>query len=524
MASFFDDPATYQGATGGLLDQLLASVAATPTPSAGFPAAAGAQASPLDNAQWPAGPNGAPSQAPIVASDDDEAPAAPAGAQASPIAVGGYQMPRVGPAAAFMPPAINPATGATVQQPAAAPAPTPSFLDTARDHLNASSLSMGHGGGLIGGLTALVTGQRHDPQAEAMQQTRAALLATGRFSPQEALIATIDPEARKVLIAQKFGPHNAENLGQGYIRDPVSGNVTRAYTPEQNDSFSTVQVAEDGLGKKTFMKLNKATGDMTPIAAAPGADANSTGLGDMSKTGGAYLATIPPQQAGIVKAMVEGRQAPPSSYALSKPYWQSMMQAAQAYDPTFDSTNWSGRVAGVKDFSAGKSSEMVRSANQTLQHVNALIDSADALHNGNYPSANWVGNKFNEATGGGEPGAFVTNAHAVADEMGKVFKGANLSDSEIHAWADALSPNMSPAQQRAQIGKMTELLHGALDALDEKRVSSIGQVAADKASPIIKPAGQAVLQRIDQWLKAGNGAPGAAGGTAPTGVKWSVVQ
>jgi hypothetical protein len=106
--------------------------------------------------------------------------------------------------------------------------------------------------------------------------------------------------------------------------------------------------------------------------------------------------------------------------------------------------------------------------------------------------------------------------------MSKVFKGSNMSDAEIHAWEDNLSPNMSPAQQRAQIGKLSELLHGSLQALEEKRVASIGQVAADKAGPLIKPEGQRVLQRIDAWLKAGNAA--AAGGTAPTGVKWSVVQ
>ena len=88
MNSFFDDytdPQTFggvQGAQAGLIDDLLKSVAATPTPSAGFPAA------PMDaNAAIPA--------------------PAPQPQQASPIDVGGYQMPRIGPAAAFTPPQIN---------------------------------------------------------------------------------------------------------------------------------------------------------------------------------------------------------------------------------------------------------------------------------------------------------------------------------------------------------------------------------------------------------------------------------
>lgn len=461
---------------------------------------------------FPASPMNARASAP--------APQPAAQPQNAPIAVGDYQMPRIGGGFLADYPQHDPATGDTMPARAAsAPTPQPAAPNPLLK-MAAGLHNIANGSSIYGA----VTGNPDDPKSVQRQdaQKQFAALVTAGFSPQDAQIGALDPEARKVMIAQKFGPQTVTSLGQGYVADR-NGKVTRAYTPEQNDNFVTVQTGEDGLGKKTFSKMNKATGAMTPIAPAPGADA-AGGFGDTTKTGAEYLATLPPDVAGRVKAMVEGRQPNPGSLAMSRPYWQNMIAAANAYDPTFDATNWSGRVAGVKDFSAGKSSEMVRSANQTLHHVNSLLDAADALHNGNYPSVNWVGNKFNEATGGGEPTAFVINAHAVADEMGKVFKGANLSDSEIHAWADNLSPNMSPAQQRAAIGKMTELLHGALDALDEKRVSSIGQAASDKAGPIIKPEGQAVLKRIEGWLKAGGGTAAGATGTAPTGVKWSVVQ
>lgn len=496
------DPAAYEPAQGGLIDRILANYAAAPTNAGpGFPA------SPMD----------AQASAP----------------QNAPIAVGDYQMPRIGSGFDLPAGQLDPQTGEHVIQPAAAPVQQPAALAAPApspdlgDHLKAAWQSMRHGGGLIGGISGLVTGQRDDPQADyqaqqqqLLRQQYQALVAAG-VPHQQAVIAVLNPEAGKAIVTQQFGPQTLTALGQGYVADR-NGRVSRAYTPEQNDSFSIVQTGQDGLGNKTFSKMNKATGETTPIAGAPGADANSSGLGDTSKTGAAYLATLPPDVAGRVKAMVEGRQPPPGSLAMSRPYWQNMMAAANAYDPTFDATNWSGRVASVKDFSAGKSAEMVRSANQTLHHVNALLDSADDLHNGNYPSLNWVGNKFNEATGGGEPGAFRTNAHAVAEEMSKVFKGANMSDAEIHAWEENLSPNMSPAQQRAQIKKLSELLHGSLDALEEKRVGGMGQMAADKAGPLIKPEGQAVLKRIDAWLKSGDAA--GASGTAPTGVKWSVVQ
>jgi hypothetical protein len=129
-----------------------------------------------------------------------------------------------------------------------------------------------------------------------------------------------------------------------------------------------------------------------------------------------------------------------------------------------------------------------------------------------------------EATGSGVQGSFRTNAHAVAEELSKVFKGSNLSDAEIHAWEQNLHENMSPEQQRTQVGKLKELLQGSLQALDEKRTASIGPMAAEKAGPIIKEEGRRVLQRIDDWIaKGGKGAAGAPAQTK-TGVSWKVVQ
>jgi len=442
--------------------------------------------------------------------------------QNAPIAIGDYQMPRIGSGFLDAYPAHDAATGETIQPGQApvaiAPAPQPAAPNPLLK-MAAGLHNIANGSSIYGAVTGNPDDAKSTQQRQLQQQQNA--YAGMGFSPQEATGMAINPEFAKALIAQKFGPQAVQNLGQGYVADK-NGKITRAYTPEQNDNFVTVQTGEDGLGRKTFSKMNKATGTMTPIASGPGgAEPNSSGLGDMTKTGAEYLATLPPDLAGRVKAMVEGRQPPPSSLAQTRPYWQNLISAAQTYDPTFDATNWSGRVAGVKDFSAGKSAEMVRSANQTLHHVGQLLTSMDDLKNGNYPLWNRIGNAASEAKGSGAQGAFRTNAHAVAEELSKVFKGANLSDAEIHAWEQNLHENMSPEQQRMQIAKLRDLLAGSLHALEEKRLASIGPMAAEKAGPLIREEGQHVLKRIDDWIKAGTG---AASGTAPTGVKWSVVK
>lgn len=419
--------------------------------------------------------------------------------QSQNVAVGGYQMPVFGQAQAgdaipqnAQPTAGQLPPGGQVPQPQQAQQQPsiPSFLQAPsgiggnlsaglQGFTNASS-PMQAIGNLIGGLT---TGQRTDATGIKQQNLRAQYASlVPILGPQKAMLAVLNPDAGKTLLSEALT--NKEKY---------------------------VKIGQDGLGREQYGFVNERdqTINGKPVSQQPVAEQGG-GLGNMDLTGPDYLATLPKAQANVVQMMVEGKIQPPSSFALSKPYWQNMLAAAKNYDPTFDATQWSGRVAGVKDFSAGKSSEMVRAANQTLHHVGALLKSMDDLDNGSYPSLNFVGNAFNEAKGSGAPGAFRTNAHAVAEEMSKVFKGSNLSDAEVRQWEQNLTENMSPEQQRTQIGKLKELLQGSLHALEEKRLASMGPIAAEKAGPIVKEEAQRVLQRIDSWMEGKKGSQAAA--------------
>jgi hypothetical protein len=471
------DAGNYQSPQGSLIDRLLAQLQTQSVyqpGNAGFPAVPG-----QNNAQAPAPQN--------------------------PIAVGNYMMPRIGngfaapvvaqdddePVAGIRPGAALPRQNSAERDAGVLPGQLPpqirnegGFGAGVRGFVD--NMHNGLLGAVVGGVESGLGMQ--SPQQQLLQAQYSALIQSG-LSPAKALLAITNPEAAKSIMPAQFG----------------------------NDNFSVSQTGEDGMGRKTFEVFNKRTGEHQPINS--GASNTSGALGDPNLTGDAYLASLPPEQAKVVKAMVEGRRQPVSQYALKLPYWKSMLEAAQTYDPTFDETKWSGRLAGVKDFSSGKSSEMVRAANQTLHHVGQLLNSMDDLKNGPYPLINKAGNFISEELGSGEQGAFRTNAHAVAEELSKVFKGSNLSDAEIRTWESNLNEDMSPTQQRAQIAKLRDLLQGSLQALDEKRVNSMGQIAADKAGPIIKPEGEKVLARINSWL-AGNKAGDQL--TTKTGVKWSV--
>lgn len=346
----------------------------------------------------------------------------------------------------------------------------------------------GKGGGLIGaltgGLNGAITGQRNDPQYLAQQTQKATFqsLVDSGMPKNIAMAATLNPEILKQIAPQYFAKPQLQETGT----DPLTG-------------------------KKTFAQYDPTAGTLTPIGGNQATQSQGGGSMDTLQkavqagvTGEELYKHLPSGMAGSIKAMIEGRQPMPSTQAMRSPAILAMIDAAHTIDPTFDATSWQQRVAGQKDFyGGGKSAEMTRAANQTLHHVGQLIDSMDKLDNGSFPMKNAVGNYLSEATGGGAPGAFRTNAHAVAEEMSKVFKGANLSDAEIRSWESNLNANMSPEQQRAQVGKLRDLLQGSLHALEEKRLSSIGPMAAAKAGPLIQEEGQKVLQKLDDWVSRG---------------------
>jgi hypothetical protein len=189
------------------------------------PQAAPDQPSPLDTAQWPAGPAGAPSQA--------NAQASPAAADEGndPIAVGNYQMPRIGDG---FPDEVapKPAPAAPAAATAALASPAPFSL---AGNLGAAQKSFQGTSGLIPGIAnaiqGMATGQPvYDKQTQAKNATVAALRAKN-VPDADIQAAMVNPELMKTLITQTYGPQTVQSLGSGYIADK-NGKVTRAYEPE----------------------------------------------------------------------------------------------------------------------------------------------------------------------------------------------------------------------------------------------------------------------------------------------------
>jgi hypothetical protein len=387
-------------------------------------------------------------------------------------------------------------------------------------------------GMLLGGIAGFAGMGQPTPQqqqAQIQNLTARALVAKG-IDPQVA-IAAVQPgngEMLKTLIAQSYGPHPAENLGQGYIRDPLTGKVTRAYTPEQNDSYNVVQTGQDAMGNKTYSMVNKATGDIKPVGAPV---ATGGGLGDMNKTGEAYLATVPLQQQGILRGMVDGTIQPPSSFALSKPYWQTMLAAAKNLDPTFDENTWAARHKMSTDIASSGNSSMggiLANGKSSFSHLADLSDSMAGLGNASHDfplgsalatAQNYVGNHLGGSDTQAKIKAINDNLGHYGQESTKFYSGTGGGAEErMNALKEMNPAYTSSEEMAAYLSKEKDLM---LARLREKE-DDIRKTMGDKylqQHPVFTPQFQQIINRIDANVARLKGQPvntAAAPQGAPT--------
>jgi hypothetical protein len=224
---------------------------------------------------------------------DQYQPSAGFPGQANPIAIGGYQMPRVGnpdqfqPEQVMTPPNAQPTQGQMPMQQASQQALPPALggVGSALGNIGSAFGRIGSPDGLIARLTG------NDSRSIAQQNLKAqydALVGAG-LSPQKAMLAVMNPEAGKTILAQALekqqptfgviGEADGGGKAYGFI-DPTKKTVT-PYTPPGSESRGTVTGPDGkeipippGVDAKTFRNhitaaaADAATGKKTEVQAA----------------------------------------------------------------------------------------------------------------------------------------------------------------------------------------------------------------------------------------------------------------
>ncbi|HXM63727.1 MAG TPA: hypothetical protein VN950_22895 [Terriglobales bacterium] len=227
-------------------------------------------------------------------------------------------------------------------------------------------------------------------------------------------------------------------------------------------------------------------------------------------TGGAPAGSTPEQiynslgpKAGVVKAIVEGRQSPPSGFAQKTPYWQGVMQSVYQIDP-----QWSEQRAQIrKAFTTGADGRNIGALNTASVHLDALDEAAQALDNGNFKPGNQAYNYLKTTFGGDAPTTFEGVRNAVSGEMASALKG-NATDSEIAQIKSTISGASSPKQLSSLVNSQLGILGQKLQTYKERYEQ---QIPGDTTYTPVLPSAQAVFQKhgVGQGAQSGGQTPPA---------------
>jgi len=523
---------TYGGQGGGLLDLIRSQSQYMPSQAP----AQDNQPAPLDSARWPAGPVGAPSSAPPV-SFADRFNALP---NAAPIAVGDYQMPRIGPVSQFasdpsllpqnatstqgvlpqgqppqMAPAQQPQPSPQQEQalpPALAGLPTGNFLDK----INAGLQSLGHGGSIIGALT----GNRTDPQSVAQQNltgqyqaVRQTLLQSG-LSPQEAnskaMLAVMNPEAGKTILTEALT--NREKWGE--VGTDALGNKQMGFINERDQTVNGRPLGAEGA----------ASSGSAGAFLAPGVKQV-----DSSLKGPEYLAQFSPEVQQAAKDYVAGKAMPTGNPR--KGFTQTVQMIARKYGAdigeSVDDATYSARRTMRNQLSSSAPSSLggqINIGNTAAGHLADLTQKALELGNvdtGIAPltaAVNGVRGLGTEQAAKME--ALKGAAQHYGQEITKFYAGSPGGTAERDRFIESVNGARSPKELAAILATEGELMRSRLDALGGQIRGVLGEEGA-KEYPVLRSDGQAALAKVEanvSRLRAGQG-PAPSGGI-PSG--WSV--
>lgn len=456
----------------------------------------------------PALPSAAPVvKPPVIAADDGEEDPPAANALASPLKVGNYQMPRIGPAAAFA--GDRSALPANSQPTQGVGAPGTDAAPSIGDKLMAGYQNLHHGGGLIGSIVAAVTGKRNDPTGVALQQqsqisnqTARALINKG-VSPEMAM-AAVQPgngEMLKGLLTQAFGmgTHTQETDKDGNVWDVNKQTGQRTIALAAKDDKFQHFTTKNPDGSDSVHVFNTKTGEEkggpSPALLQSAVDPESTGPERMDQ-----LMKTNPNYARKIQAMVNGDiPMPTAGQAARSPQAQRMIEDALAVSGTTSASDFATKASTRKDYASGIASRVTKSINTTIGHFATLDQAIDKLGNYSYVPgvSNYVHDKFSSNFDPAYQVAkskFETNKEAAVKELDFALSGGHSSVTGSAEIRDKFNRADSPEALHAAVQEAMSLLEKRLQS--HTKAFNEGTKSQRDGQDFLYPENRAVYNKL----------------------------
>lgn len=361
------------------------------------------------------------------------------------IPIGKYQMP-----AFAADDETPPAKGAPTDVSAASrqPAPTPSFLQPQSTGGFGSAMRgamanmqggpLGMIGGAIAGGMGMGQGSPQDVTKQNQKAQYDALTGSG-LSPQEAMLAILNPEAGKVIIANKFGPGKFQHVA---VKNPDGSETPQAFNPDTGQYSGAAQ----------------------PPPGRFSVDPTLTGQDRLEA-----LRAVDPLYARKIESMVAGDFPMPTGVAALRPDAKRMIEDALAVDGATSASDFQTRAATRKDYASGIASRVTKSINTTIGHFATLDQAVDKL--GNYTYFPKISNAIHDAYSSNlDPNyqkaksTFEANKEAAVKELDFALSGGHSSVSGSAELRDKFNRADSPEALHAAITEAMSLLQKRLES------------------------------------------------------------
>lgn len=227
-------------------------------------------------------------------------------------------------------------------------------------------------------------------------------------------------------------------------------------------------IVQDKASPTGWSHRDTRTGEV--IAGAPPPNTSGSAAGEVIPAqhkdlhGDDYLATLPTGMSSLVKKIAAGEVDPSKASSMRYGNREAIMQRVLQYDPGYTA----GRTKAFASFTNpdGKIGSNIRSLNMSISHLGTFNDLFQALNNGNLMVANAAKNRLAAELGKPEINNIKLTQQAVGEELMRVFREVNASESEAKAFADRLSPNLSPSGAIGAVQTAGKLLTGRLDSIN----------------------------------------------------------
>lgn len=198
---------------------------------------------------------------------------------------------------------------------------------------------------------------------------------------------------------------------------------------------------------------------------------------------------LPPGFADEVKAIGENRAPLPTGK-----WGQLKRQLAFQYNHGLRGQTYGAQASAEKNFSSGEARRAIRAINTVMSHLGRLDENIDYLGTTNFRLGNQALIAWAKQTGDPRINPVLDDIHAVAGELGRVYKGT-VTEGEIDRTMHEIDIAQSPQALHAAVREFVHLVNGRLTALNEEFPEVTGRPVP--GGTLASPSAKAVEDRIE---------------------------